>query len=148
MSVQNDHVATLRRRAWAALASVPEDEFKAKPGNLYRRPPQIAPYHLRLDWMIWFLPFSVQVTRRGIYVPGHDLWFIRFIQKLLRNDPPTLSLMGNNPFGEAPPTYIRALYYRYRYTDPQTKRETGAWWTRELLGTYLPPVTSETLAEF
>ncbi len=27
-----------------------EYEFKAKPGDLARRPPIIAPYHLRLDW--------------------------------------------------------------------------------------------------
>lgn len=123
-------------------------EFKAKPGDVQRRPPQIAPYHLRLDWMIWFLPFSVQVTHHGIHVPGHELWFVRFVQKLLRNDAPMLRLMGANPFADAPPTYIRALYYRYRYSDPATKRETGAWWTRELLGIYLPPVSSRTLAQF
>lgn len=122
--------------------------FKAKPGDPKRMPPQIAPYHLRLDWMIWFLPFSVQVTRRGIHVPGHDLWFIRFVHRLLRNDAPLLRLMGHNPFPEEPPTHIRALYYRYRYADAQTKRDTGAWWTRELLGTYLPPVTAEYLDQF
>ena len=122
--------------------------FKAKPGDLFRRPPQIAPYHLRLDWMIWFLPFSVQILPRGIYVPGHEMWFIRLIQKLLHNDAPMLRLMGHNPFREAPPTHIRALFYRYHYTDPQTKRATGAWWTRQLLGIYLPPVSSETLADF
>ncbi|WP_419804595.1 lipase maturation factor family protein [Terriglobus sp.] len=122
--------------------------FKAKPGNVKRTPPQIAPYHLRLDWMIWFLPFSVQVTPRGIHVPGHDLWFIRFVQKLLRSDAAILNLMGHNPFTNEPPTHVRALYYRYRYTDPATKRATGAWWTRELLGMYLPPVSLKTLADF
>ena len=98
--------------------------------------------------MIWFLPFSVQVTRRGIQVPGHELWFVRFVQKLLRGDAPTLKLIGNNPFAGAPPNHIRALFYRYRYTDSATKRATGAWWTRELLGTYLPPVSLKTLADF
>jgi len=33
-----------------------EYEFKAKPGNPRRRPRQVAPYHLRLDWLMWFLP--------------------------------------------------------------------------------------------
>ena len=122
--------------------------FKAKPGDIRRTPPQIAPYHLRLDWMIWFLPFSVQVLPRGIYVPGHDLWFVRFVQRLLRNDRPMLALMGHNPFADAPPTHVRALFYRYRYTDPQTRRDTGAWWSRELLGTYLPAVSSVTLGDF
>src|SRR3954463_1645776 len=31
-----------------------EYEFKGKPGNPARRPTQIAPYHLRLDWLMWF----------------------------------------------------------------------------------------------
>src|SRR5262249_39572401 len=28
-------------------------EFKAKPGDLKRIPPLVAPYHLRLDWLMW-----------------------------------------------------------------------------------------------
>src|SRR5262249_51408587 len=36
-----------------------EYEFKGKPGNPMRRPPQVAPYHLRLDWLLWVLPFSL-----------------------------------------------------------------------------------------
>src|SRR5207253_544904 len=35
-----------------------EYEFKAKPGSLYRRPPFLAPYHRRLDWLMWFIPLS------------------------------------------------------------------------------------------
>ena len=31
-----------------------EYEFKGKPGDPARRPPQVAPYHLRLDWLMWF----------------------------------------------------------------------------------------------
>jgi hypothetical protein len=56
--------------------------------------------------------------------------------------------MGTNPFPEQPPAYIRALFYRYRYSDWQQKRKTGAWWTRELLGTYLDPVSREALDRF
>ena len=120
-------------------------EFKAKPGNPYRRPPQVAPYHLRLDWMVWFLPFTVRVGRGRIHVPGYDLWFLRFIQRLLANDPGILCLMGSNPFPREPPKAVRALFYLYRYTTPEQKRATGAWWTRELLGTYLPPVNRGSL---
>jgi hypothetical protein len=118
-----------------------EYEFKAKPGDPRRRPPQIAPYHLRLDWLIWFLPFSVHVTRHGIRVPGYEVWFLRFIRKLLTNDAPTLRLMGKNPFADAPPQFVRAIFYRYLFSDVQTKAATGAWWTREELGAYLPPVS-------
>jgi hypothetical protein len=119
--------------------------FKAKPGDPKRMPPQIAPYHLRLDWLIWFLPFSVAIAGSGIRVRGYDRWFLRFVQKLLTGDSGILRLMGNNPFPEDPPALIRALFYRYRYTDWHTKRETGAWWTRELLGTYLEPISLETV---
>jgi hypothetical protein len=28
--------------------------------------------------------------------------------------------------------------YQYWFTDMQTKRATGAWWRRELLGDYAP----------
>ena len=35
-----------------------EYEFPGKPGDVRRRPPQVAPYHLRLDWLLWFVPLS------------------------------------------------------------------------------------------
>lgn len=121
--------------------------FKGKPGDLMRMPPQVAPYYLRLDWLVWFLPFSVTVTERGIQVWRHDLWFIRFIRRLLTNDPAILSLMGKNPFPAEPPAHIRALFYEYRYTNPQEKRHTGAWWTRRPLGIYLEPVSLDSLRD-
>lgn len=118
-----------------------EYEFKGKPGNPLRRPPQVAPYHLRLDWLVWFLPFSVTVHSKGIRIPGYDVWFMRFIQKLLENDRPTLKLLRRNPFAARPPVFVRALFYRYRYSTPEERRETGAWWTRKLIDVYLPPVS-------
>ncbi|WP_109486332.1 lipase maturation factor family protein [Occallatibacter savannae] len=122
-----------------------EYAFKAKPGDPHRTPPQVAPYHLRLDWLIWFLPFSVLVTPSGIRVPDYSRWFFNLIYRLLTNDRALLSLMGPNPFPNAPPANIRALFYRYRYTTPEQKRQTGAWWSRQLLGTYLPPMSLESL---
>jgi hypothetical protein len=104
-------------------------------------PPQVAPYHLRLDWLVWFLPFTVAITSRGIQVRRYDVWFLRFIQKLLKGDPALLKLIGKDPFPNQPPAFIRALFYEYRYTDRQQKRETGAWWIRQQLGIYLPPVS-------
>lgn len=117
--------------------------FKGKPGDPMRRPPQVAPYHLRLDWLIWFLPFSVARTGRGIRVWGYELWFARFVQRLLTGDKPILRLMAKNPFAGKPPAFIRAQFYQYRYTSWEEKRRTGAWWTRELLGTYLEAVSLE-----
>ncbi len=118
-----------------------EYEFKAKPGDLKRMPPQFAPYHLRLDWMMWFLPFSVTVYNGGLYVPGFELWFLNFIRKLLENDAATLKLLRNTPFKGGRPAFARALFYHYRYTGWEEWKQTGAWWKRELIGTYLPPIS-------
>jgi hypothetical protein len=119
--------------------------FRGKPGDPTRTPSQVAPYHLRLDWLIWFLPFSVAVTEGGIHVWGHKLWFLGFIQKLLGNDRGILRLMRLNPFPGEPPAHIRALFYQYRFTTRAERRETGAWWVRRLLGEYMPPVSLKAL---
>ena len=108
--------------------------FRAKPGHPDRRPPQVAPYHLRLDWLMWFLPFSVHVMPNRVLVPGYDLWFIRFVQRLLEGDRQTLRLLRHNPFPDQPPRIIRAGYYLYRYAR-------NAWWERTRIDDYLPPVT-------
>jgi hypothetical protein len=118
-------------------------EFRAKPGDLKRTPPQVAPYHLRLDWLMWFLPFSVHVTPRGIVMRGHELWFIRFVQKLLQGDSQTLKLLRHSPFPDQPPKFIRAGFYLYRYTTRKERRETGAWWKRSFVDDYLPAVKAK-----
>lgn len=117
--------------------------FRGKPGDPMRMPPQVAPYHLRLDWATWFLPFSVDVAPTSIRPRGYDRWFLTFVGKLLSSDAAILRLMGHNPFPEQPPALIRALFYRYNYTDAKTKAATGAWWTRELLGVYIQPMSLE-----
>ena len=122
-----------------------EYEFKAKPGRPDRMPPQIAPYHLRLDWLMWFLPFSVMVSDDRIFVPGYEPWFMRMIQKLLDADNSTLKLLQTNPFPQAKPRFIRALFYEYHFTGWKEKSETGNWWTRRLIAVYLPPVSLDHL---
>ena len=68
-------------------------------------------------------------------------WFLNFIVRLLRGSPEVASLLAANPFPNAPPRYIRAQLYDYSFTDWNTRRSTGAWWTREFKGTYLPAVS-------
>ncbi|MEV6101824.1 lipase maturation factor family protein [Nocardia sp. NPDC051981] len=105
-------------------------EFKAKPGTVSRRPRQVAPYHLRLDWLMWFAAISPLRA---------EAWFVALVVKLLRGDAPTLRLLASNPFPQRPPKYVRALLYLYRFTTRDERRRTGAWWTRRYLGQYLPP---------
>ena len=54
-----------------------EYEFKGKPGDVSRRPAVIAPYHLRLDWQMWFAAMSNY---------KNNPWFVHFVTKLLRGD--------------------------------------------------------------
>ena len=106
-------------------------EFKGKPGDPRRMPPQVAPYHLRLDWLMWFAAMSS---------PLEHPWFVPFLIKLLENDRPTLKLLRGNPFPHAPPTLVRARLYRYRFATARERRQAGGWWTRELMGDYVPPL--------
>ncbi|MEV5969341.1 lipase maturation factor family protein [Streptomyces sp. NPDC051921] len=112
--------------------------FKGKPGDPRRLPRQFAPYHLRLDWLMWFAALS----------PGYARdWFGPFVERLLAGDRDTLRLLRHNPFPDAPPTHVRARLYRYRYTSWRELRETGAWWHRTLRREYLPPVRLREPAE-
>ncbi|WP_280715041.1 lipase maturation factor family protein [Kitasatospora sp. MAP5-34] len=121
----------------AGRAGWHEYGFKGKPGALRRMPRQVAPYHLRLDWLMWFAAISPSYARP---------WFTAFLARLLVNDPATLRLLRHNPFPHAPPARVRALLYRYRFTTPRELRETGAWWERTLVREYLAPVTLRDLA--
>ena len=121
-----DHAHPDAHATWKAY------EFKAKPGDVRRRPRQVAPYHLRLDWLMWFAALS------PMYAQG---WFVELVGKLLRNDPQTLRLLRTNPFPHGPPRYIRVHQYRYWFATRAERRASGAWWQRELIGEYLPPVT-------
>ncbi len=108
--------------------------FKWKPGDLNRPPGFVAPHQPRLDWQMWFA--ALGDVRR-------DPWFIQLLVRLLEGEPTVLALIETNPFPDRPPRFIRAQLYDYRFTDPEARRETGAWWTREPLGYYCPPVSLE-----
>ncbi|MFJ9950427.1 lipase maturation factor family protein [Kitasatospora sp. NPDC091207] len=110
--------------------------FKGKPGDVRRLPRQYAPYHLRLDWLMWFAAISPAYARP---------WFLPFVARLLANDPATLRLLRHNPFPDAPPTHVRATLHHYRFTDWHELRATGAWWHRTAPHEYLAPVSLDTL---
>jgi hypothetical protein len=109
-----------------------EYDFKGKPGALGRLPRQWAPYHLRLDWLMWFAAISPVYAQQ---------WRDALLVRLLKNDRATLRLLRHNPFPGHPPRYVRALLYIYRFTTWQELRKDRAWWHRTLVGVYLPPVT-------
>ncbi|KUL72279.1 MULTISPECIES: lipase maturation factor family protein [unclassified Streptomyces] len=108
-----------------------EYEFKGKPGDPRRWPRQFAPYHLRLDWLMWFAALSPSYA---------GAWFGTLMERLLENDRATLRLLRRSPFpADEPPRFVRARLFRYRYTTWRELRETGACWERTYVREYLPP---------
>ena len=106
--------------------------FPHKPGPLGRAPTWIAPLQPRLDWQMWFAALG---SARD------NPWFARLLVRLLEGSKPVLALFERAPFGGAPPKYVRAMRYRYRFTSFEEHRRTGNWWFRESDGTYFPPAS-------
>src|SRR6266566_8507532 len=109
-------------------------EFKWKPGDVMRAPGWCAPHQPRLDWQMWFAAL-------GSY--QQNPWFVQTVISLLRGKPEVAALFERNPFPQSPPRYVRATFYRYRFTTVQEHRQTGAWWKRQELGEYLPSISLE-----
>ena len=110
---------------WRAYA------FEGKPGDPSRRPPQVAPYHLRLDWLMWFAAMSAVVTHA---------WMFTLLQRLLEGDQRVLRLLRHCPFPDRTPAAVRVVRYRYRYTTRDERRRTGQWWVRWRVGEPVPPI--------
>jgi len=81
---------------------------------------------------MWFAALGSTRERR---------WFDRLAVRLLEGEPDVAQLLKGNPFPDAPPRYVRAVFYRYRFTDANERRETGAWWKRREIREYLPTVS-------
>jgi predicted DCC family thiol-disulfide oxidoreductase YuxK len=105
--------------------------FKWKPGDLDRPPGRVAPFQPRLDWQMWFAALGS---------PDTAPWFSYFMLRLLQGSPDVLALLEENPFPDAPPQFVRAGLYDYRFTTLPERRDTGNWWRREYLRPYFPPV--------
>jgi len=108
--------------------------YKGLPVALDRRPPQIAPYQLRLDWQMWFAAMSSH---------NEYPWTLNLVWKLLHNDPGAVSLFASTPFPGKPPRYIRAILYRYTFAKPGNPE--GLWWHRERVDIWLPPLSADDL---
>jgi hypothetical protein len=122
------------------MDQVPDDNanwkaypYKGLPVALNKRPPQIAPYQLRLDWQMWFAAMSS---------PEEYPWTLNLVSKLLHNDPGAVGLFAGNPFPGNPPRYIRAVLYRYTFAHPGNPD--GLWWNRRRVGdVWLPAMSAD-----
>lgn len=117
-------------------AHAPDSEWRAyelpcKPGDVARRPCLLGPYHRRLDWLIWFAAMNDQLR---------DPWLVHLAYKLLDGDR-TIRELVIDPFGGAPPKWIRMQRYRY-WLQPYSA---DTWWRRELVDpVWLEPINLET----
>jgi lipase maturation factor 1 len=102
-------------------------DFKWKPGRLDRRPQFVAPWQPRLDWQLWFSAMG----RCG------EPYVLNLMRHLMLGTPEVIALMGDNPFPDAPPRFIRTTLWQYRFAP------TGStdWWVRTDPEPYCPVVT-------
>jgi hypothetical protein len=102
--------------------------FRGKPSETERQPPVISPYHLRLDWQMWFAAMS----------PYYDHpWILNLVAKFLQGDAEVLGLLRKNPFPDHPAKQVRVDLYEYHFAPPGS----AEWWTRKRVSSYLPPLT-------
>ena len=99
-------------------------EFRGKPGDLRRLPRQVAPYHLRLDWQMWFLALR----------PGAEPWFVALLERLADGDPGVRRLLARDPFDGRAPAALRVRYSLYRFARREERRGSGARWVATDLG--------------
>jgi hypothetical protein len=109
-------------------------ELPCMPGDVRRRPCLITPYHLRLDWQMWFVG---NAAPRGEPIEDEP-WLVHLVWQLLRGDPSPRSLLARDPFPASPPRWIRAGIWRYRFS---ADHHDGTWWDRDRVGEFLPPVS-------
>jgi predicted DCC family thiol-disulfide oxidoreductase YuxK len=107
-----------------------EYEFRYKPGDVAHAPRWNIPHQPRLDWQMWFAALDD---------PRRLMWFLRFLQRVLENEPAVTALLEKNPFPDKPPVYVRAVFYDYSYANREEKAK-GLWWDRRALGLYFPAV--------
>jgi predicted DCC family thiol-disulfide oxidoreductase YuxK len=106
-------------------------ELPYKPQALDQRPKQVAPHQPRVDWQLWFAALSSYQSQG---------WFTSLALRLLEGSDDVEALFSVNPFPDEPPVAIRAELYRYRFTTPEERAETGNWWIREYRSEYMPMI--------
>ncbi len=103
--------------------------LRYKPGDPGRRPVWAAPHQPRLDWQLWFAALS-DFER--------EYWLQQLLIQLALGSEAVAGLFAANPFADAPPGYLRARIYHYRFSSRDDRTSSGHWWQRRLLGNYSP----------
>lgn len=115
-----------------------EYSFLYKPGNVNHSLPFIAPHTPRLDWQMYWAAYSTYEKQP---------WLLSLAHRLLNGRQEVLALLDRNhsPFVDKPPKYIRAILYKYTYTN-WNQRSQPTWWTRQKIGEYFPTYAKDSPA--
>ncbi len=100
-------------------------ELPCKPTDVDRRPCVLGPYHLRLDWLLWFSAMQPHLS---------DAWLFHLVWKLLDGDTTVRELFATDPFAGRAPTFVRIRRFVYRLDGGEH------WWTRDSEEEWLPPI--------
>ncbi|HEY7213910.1 MAG TPA: lipase maturation factor family protein [Thermoanaerobaculia bacterium] len=105
--------------------------FRYKPQDPREAPGIYAPYQPRFEWNLWFASLGSW---------NQYPWVLNAQVRLLEGSRDVLALFRRDPFAGKPPQQVRAVLWQYWFTDPATRRRTGAWWRREERGLYASPL--------
>lgn len=98
--------------------------FRWKPGDVSKRPLQVAPHQPRFDWLMWFAAL-------GTY--RQNPWLLAFVDKLLKGCPSVIDLLKEPDLssGVKKITRVRASLYEYDFTRLNTD------WARRIPGVHV-----------
>jgi hypothetical protein len=105
-------------------------DLRYKPGDPRRAPSFVAPHQPRLDFQLWFYGLSF---RRGM-----PPWVASLLDGVC-NEPARVQGFFAGPLAPRP-ARARIVFWRYQFSTPEQRRETGAWWTRERIVATRPMV--------
>jgi hypothetical protein len=103
--------------------SFKEYYLKWKPGPVDRAPRTVAPHQPRVDFQMWFYGLSFQF-RQPDYV-------INLLDRAC-NDPDVIDPLFTERL-PAKPAAVQLSFWRYHFTTPEERRQTGAFFRREKL---------------
>jgi hypothetical protein len=89
-----------------------------KAGEPTRAPALVAPHQPRVDFQLWFYGLS--------YSRGTPPWVAALVERLCHDQAAVQPLFATAL--PTQPTAVRITFSRYRFSDRQTRTDTGAWW--------------------
>ena len=103
-------------------------EYHYQPQDPTKICPFIAPRYARFEATL-----QIEATKS---VPSP--LYAAVATHLLQRDAAVIGLFGRDPFAGGGPTLIRMPAYQLTFTDLGTRRATGRYWHKELVGEYVP----------